>query len=93
MSNTEYHDCGIFGDRGYISSSVQLDLFETAHIKLECPCRLNQKNWNLTFISFAKTRKQIETVFSQMCDQFMIRRNYAKETAGLPELSEGLVCL
>lgn len=38
-----YHDCSIFGDKGYISESVQLDLFETANIRLECPYRLNQK--------------------------------------------------
>lgn len=79
----DYHDCSIFGDRGYISASVQLDLFETANIKLECPYRLNQKNWKPTFIPFAKARKRIETVFSQMCDQFMIERNYAKQTTGL----------
>ena len=79
----EYHDCSIFGDRGYISAGMQLDLFETAHIKLECPYRLNQKNWKPTFIPFPKARKRIETVFSQMCDQFMIGRNYAKETDGL----------
>lgn len=29
-----------------------------------------------------KVRKQIETVFSQLCDQFMIQRNYAKSFAG-----------
>jgi len=28
--------------------------------------------------SFRKTRKRIETLFSQLCDQFLIRRNYAK---------------
>lgn len=50
----EYHDCSIFGDRGYISACMQLDLFETAHIKLECPYRLNQKDWKPTFIPFAK---------------------------------------
>ena len=33
----EYHNCSIFGDRGYIGANVQLDLFETANIKLECP--------------------------------------------------------
>jgi len=27
---------------------------------------------------FQKSRKRIETLFSQLCDQFMIRRNYAK---------------
>ena len=78
-----YHDCSIFGDRGYIGAEVQLDLFETTHIKLEVPYRLNQKNWKPTFIPFAKARKRIETVFSQLCDQFMIIRNYAKQTKGL----------
>jgi len=79
----EYHDCSIFGDRGYIGTDVQLDLFETAHIKMEVPYRLNQKDWKPTFIPFAKARKRIETVFSQLCDQFMIVRNYAKQTEGL----------
>jgi len=79
----EYHDCSIFGDRGYISAAVQLDLFETANIRLEVPFRCNQKDWRPAFIPFAKARKRIETDFSQMCDQFMICRNYAKDTAGL----------
>ena len=78
-----YRDCDIFGDKGYISAEVQLDLFETANIRLECPYRLNQKNWRPTFIPFAKARKRIETVFSQLTDQFMTIRNYAKETTGL----------
>ncbi len=39
-----YHDCSIYGDKGYIGADVQLDLFETAHIRLECPYRLNQKD-------------------------------------------------
>lgn len=78
-----YHDCNIFGDRGYIGKEIQLDLFETANIKLECPYRLNQKEWKPLFIPFAKARKRIETVFSQLDDQFMLIRNYAKETKGL----------
>ena len=78
-----YHDCSIFGDKGYISAEVQLDLFETANIKLECPYRLNQKDWKPTFIPFAKARKRIETLFSQLTDQFMVIRNYAKDTCGL----------
>ncbi|NAW50038.1 transposase, partial [Elizabethkingia argentiflava] len=31
---------------------------------------------------FRKPRKRIETLFSQLCDQFMIRRNYAKSFDG-----------
>ena len=52
-------DCSIYGDKGYIGADVQLDLFETAHIRLECPYRLNQKDWKPTFIPFAKARKRL----------------------------------
>ena len=88
----EYHNCSIYGDKGYIGADVQLDLFETAHIRLECPYRLNQKDWKPTFIPFAKARKRIETIFSQLSDQFLIIRNYAKITPGLlPESLAKLV--
>lgn len=79
----EYQNCSLFGDKGYIGTEVQLDLFESANIKLEVPYRLNQKNWKPTFIPFAKARKRIETLFSQMCDQFMMIRNYAKDVNGI----------
>jgi len=79
----EFHDCSIFGDRAYISAELQQDLFSSVGIKLEVPYRLNMKNWKPTFKPFAKARKRIETNFSQLCDQFMIFRNYAKQTAGL----------
>jgi len=78
-----YHDCSIYGDKGYIGADIQLDLFETAHIRLECPYRVNQKDWKPTFIPFAKARKRIETLFSQLTDQFLVIRNYAKITNGL----------
>ena len=78
----EYHDCSIYGDKGYIGD-VQLDLFEIAHIRLECPYRLNQKDWRPTFIPFAKARKRIETIFSQLSGQFLVIRNYVKITNGL----------
>lgn len=78
-----YHDCSIFGDWGYIGAEIQLDLSETANIKLECPYRLNQKDWKPTFAPFAKARKRVETLFSQLNDQFPVIRNYAKNTCGL----------
>lgn len=74
----QYHDCSIYGDKEYIGADVQLDLFETAHIRLECPYRLNQKNRKPTLAPLAKARKRIETIFSQLADQFMVIRNYAK---------------
>ena len=79
----DYSNCTVIGDRGYISAQVQLDLFETANIRLEVPYRCNRKEWKPTFPAFAKARKRIETLFSQLCDQFMIMRNYAKDTDGL----------
>ena len=79
----EYHDCSIYGDKGYIGADVQLDLFEIAHIRLECPYQLNQKDWRPTFIPFAKARKRIETIFSQLSGQFLVIRNYVKITNGL----------
>ena len=78
-----YHDCSIYGDKGYIGADVQLDLFETAHIRLKCPYRLNQKNWKPTFVPFAKARKGVETLFLQLTDLFLVIRNYAKITNGL----------
>ena len=79
----EFHDCSIFGDRAYISAELKQDLFSSVGIRLEVPYRLNMKDWKPTFKPFAKARKRIETNFSQLCDQFMIFRNYAKHTAGL----------
>ena len=79
----EYHDCGIIGDKGYVSAEVQLDLFETANIRLETPSRSNQKNARPFPAVFRKARKRIETDFSQLCDQFLLIRNYAKNVDGL----------
>lgn len=75
-------DCALLGDKGYLSQTVQLDLFNQANIHLETPKRKNQKDYKPQFYSFKKHRKRIETLFSQLCDQFMIRRNYAKSFEG-----------
>lgn len=75
-------DCVLLGDRGYLSESIQLDLFQTVNIKLETPKRINQKNYKPQPYVFRKSRKRIETLFSQLCDQFRIRNNYAKSFEG-----------
>ena len=75
-------DCVILGDRGYLSETIQLDLFQKVNIKLETPKRINQKNYKPQPYIFRKSRKRIETLFSQLCDQFLIRRNYAKTFEG-----------
>ena len=75
-------DCVLLGDRGYLSESIQLDLFQTVKVRLETPKRSNQKDYKPQPYIFRKSRKRIETLFSQLCDQFMIRRNYAKSFEG-----------
>lgn len=80
--NSQLSDCTLIGDKGYLSSSIQLDLFQTANIQLEVPQRMNQKNYQKPHWVFKKVRKRLETLFSQLCDQFMIRRNYAKSFQG-----------
>ena len=78
----QFSDCVILGDKGYLSADYQLDLFTTKNIKLEIPMRKNQKDYKKQAYIFRKKRKRIETLFSQLCDQFMIRRNYAKSFSG-----------
>jgi hypothetical protein len=72
----------LLGDKGYLSTQIKLDLFNESNITLETPMRLNQKNYKPQAYIFRKSRKRIETLFSQLCDQFMIRRNYAKTFEG-----------
>ena len=74
--------CILLGDKGYLSRQWQGDLFESKEIRLETPMRKNQKDFKVFPKVFSQARKRIETLFSQLCDQFMIRRNYAKTFAG-----------
>jgi hypothetical protein len=77
-----FSNCIITGDKGYIGRQHQINLFETAAIQLEVPLRDNQKEQKPIMRILKKVRKRIETVFSQLCDQFMIQRNYAKSFTG-----------
>jgi hypothetical protein len=72
-----FSNCIITGDKGYIGRQHQIDLFETAGIQLEVPLRSNQKEQKPVIRILKKVRKRMETVYSQLCDQFMIQRNYA----------------
>jgi len=79
---TQIKDCTLIGDKGYLSAEVQLNLFQSCNIQLNTPMRTNQHNYRKQPYVFRKSRKRIETLFSQLCDQFMIRRNYAKSFEG-----------
>jgi len=78
----QFSNCSLIGDRGYLSQELQADLFETNAIRLQTPQRRNQHNFKPFNPVLRKARKRIETLYSQLCDQFMIRRNYAKSFTG-----------
>jgi len=80
---SRFSNCVLVGDKGYLSQQWQMDLWAERRITLRTPARKNQVNRAVFPVLFRKTRKRIETVFSQLCDQFMIRRNYAKSFGGL----------
>ena len=75
-------NCVLIGDKGYLSAQGQLNLFESARIQLDTPKRKNQKDFKPQFYLYRKKRKRIETLFSQLSDQFKIRNNYAKSFNG-----------
>jgi hypothetical protein len=79
---SQISNCVLIADKGYLSAQIQLNLFESCNIRLNTPMRENQKNYKKQPYIFRKKRKRIETLFSQLCDQFMIRRNYAKSFKG-----------
>ncbi len=83
VKNSKMKNATLIGDKGYLSKQIQLDLFHHCNIRLQTPCRSNQKNQHNWHPVFRKCRKRIETLFSQLCDQMMLKRNYAKSSAGL----------
>ena len=60
----------LLGDKGYIGKNIQLSLFKEYAIKLITPLRGNQFGPTQWTPFYRKTRKRIETTFSQFCDQF-----------------------
>jgi len=82
IKNSGLSKCTLIADKGYLSSTYQLDLFNSCQVNLQTPKRANQERCPYPFI-FRNVRKRIETLFSQLCDQFMLKRNYAKTIMGL----------
>jgi hypothetical protein len=75
-------NCVILGDKGYLSNPLQLDLFDQHNLQVITPKRRNQSDYEKYPGIFRKYRKRIETLFSQLEGQFIIRRNYAKSFSG-----------
>lgn len=83
VANSTMRNAVLIGDKGYLSKQIQIDLFHHCNVQLETPCRNNQKEQKTWHPVFRKSRKRIETLFSQLCDQMMLKRNYAKSLSGL----------
>ena len=78
----QLNHCILIGDKAYLSRQYQRDLFDRGAIELTTPKRTDQVDFEPFNPVYRKARKRIETLFSQLCDQFMIRRNYAKSFTG-----------
>ena len=79
----EVSNCVLVGDKGYRSNPLRLTLFEYAGIELATPCRKNELLQHTMPDDYQRIRKRVEVVFSQLVDQFAIRKNYAKSQIGL----------
>ena len=58
-------------------------MFEYAGIELATPCRKNELIQYSMPEDYQRLRKRVEVVFSQLVDQFSIRKSYAKSQRGL----------
>lgn len=83
VKHSGLNNCTLIGDKGYLSKTYQTDLFHSVKIELKTPMRGNQDDKQPLEPVFKRIRKRIETLFAQLCDQFMLKRNYAKSVAGL----------
>ena len=83
LEQTHLFNCQLIGDRAYRSHPLQLRMFDERQIDLQVPYRRNQRDFKEYPYDLKIKRKQIETTFSQYCDEFMLKRNYAKSYAGL----------
>lgn len=54
---TQMSDCLLLGDKGYLSQTIQIDLFNEVNIRLETPKRSNQKRYKSLFYPFEKELK------------------------------------
>lgn len=79
----EFSNCVLIGGKGYRSNPWRLTLFEYAGIELATPCRQNELIQYTMPEDYQRLRKRVEVVFSQLVDQFSIRKSYVKSQRGL----------
>ena len=76
-------DCRLIGDKAYLSGHIQQQLQQSNGIQLLTPMKSNQKDYRPFPKPFRRLRKRVETVFSQLDDQFLLKRNLAVTFLGL----------
>ena len=88
----EINNATVIGDRGYINKELQLELFDQNQVKMFTPAKANMAKSETWKKWMGGLRKRIETVFSQQCDQFTIKRNYAKSFDGFLARITAKIC-
>jgi hypothetical protein len=79
----DLNNCSLIGDRGYISTDYQTDLFTYNKINLSVPVRNNQIYKTKLSKVKQRKRKRSETLLSQLNGQFALNINFAKTFDGL----------
>jgi hypothetical protein len=81
----DHPGCYFLGDKGYVSADLAAELQEIDNIRLIALRRVNQRQQlPQTLARLVKRFRQIiETVNSQLADQFTLERNYAHSFSGL----------
>jgi hypothetical protein len=74
----KYSNSTVVGDKGYINEELKRLLYDEFKLNLQYPYRSNQKGMPALPKDLAYKRRRIETVFSQLGDQFNLKRNLAK---------------
>lgn len=83
LNHSGLRHCLLLADKGYLSAQGQQDLFYSKGINLQTPMRRNQHDYKPWPKVFKDARRRVETIFSQLCDQMMLKRNYSKTFVGL----------
>ena len=81
----EQHDLLVRADKAYISAPLAAELWEICHVRLLTIPRSNQKRYLPAEVrrAFNAIRQVVETVNSQLAQQFQIEVNHAHSAAGL----------
>lgn len=73
----------MLGDRGYDAIHIQQSIFEEIGLNVSAQMKRNQKDYEPDPFSLKLLRKNIETYFAQLTDEFRIKHNQAKRYAGV----------